>query len=90
MYLFDRSIRISPFILNAKSNSLLCYLPQRNTFSSPGYVWCAFFQLKVFLFIFVMKIPTVIQPKTYCPDVYLLGCPTQYASYVNTCTYIEI
>lgn len=73
MYLFDRTIRIFPFILNAKSYSLFYCLPLTNTFLSPGYIWCVFFQLKVYLFIFAMKILAVIHPKTHCPDVYLLG-----------------
>ena len=57
--------------------------------SHPLATYGGFFQLKVFSFIFAMKIPAVIHPKTYCPDVYLLGCLTQYATYLNTCAYIE-
>lgn len=76
MYLFDRTMRIFLFMLHVKSKSLLCYLPQTNNFSSPGYTWCGVFSVES-IFVFAMQIAVVIHPRKYCPDVYLLGCLTQ-------------
>lgn len=88
MYLFDRTTRFFPFILNAKSNSLLCYLARTSTFSSPGSLWCGFFQLRVILFIFTMKIALsyALEHMSICISSRV---STQCASYLNTCTYIE-
>lgn len=75
MYLFDKMIRIFPFILNAKSNSLFCSLPLTNTLSSPGYTWCGLFQLEMFVHLSYKK-----NPCCHTPWSILLRCISFRAS----------